>query len=239
MSSRRNRFIGAVSAFTAAAIASPLIFSGCSSERVAELEKMPMFSARSEGTGLQFVGVVVLAKYQASSRQKAAAQAQAQGAVVRMAKPHYERRRAVVQKRIAAAKSQAAAPDAPKKEETVKKLEAELASLDREWQSLGGSAAHVPKMDSTPASGGTVPFASINDREAQDASVAAHVPQFVAVAVPPQGIAAEKGGGSTVMLWDTRRRKLVGDQVFVLNRTLRDGVDVTLDGVSARFAGGR
>ncbi len=228
---------------TAAAIAAPVIFSGCSSERLAELEKAPMFSARSEGTGLQFVGVVVLAKYQASSRQKAAAQAQAQGAVVRLAKPHYERRRASVQKRIAEAKAAtktgAATPDAPKKDETVKKLEAELASLDREWQSLGGGAAHVPKMDNAPASGGAVPFASINDREAQDASVAAHVPQFVAVAVPPQGIAAEKGGGSTVMLWDTRRRRLVGDQVFVLNRALRDGGDVTLDGVSARFASGK
>src|SRR5207253_8737229 len=113
---------------------------------------------------------------------------------------------------------------------------AELASLDRGWHALAGIPSRGLKMEAAPSGSGGVPLASTRDREALVASAAAHLPKYIAVAVPPQGIAAEHGGQSTVMLWDTHKQRLVGDDVLVLNRSLRDGVDVKVEGVTARFA---
>jgi len=154
---------------------------------------------------------------------------------------------------VAAAKSKpaAVAPAAPvnneaqrlqaEKEKALAKLkadaEAELASVDSAWHSLGGqperSGGTQPSISHTTTA--VVPEASTRDQEALLASASAHLPNYVAVAVPPQGIPAEKGGKANIMLWDTRHQRLVSDDVFVLDRSMRNGVDATVDGRSARF----
>ena len=238
------------------------VLSGCTKDRLAELEKNPMFSASHEGTGFQFVGIVkMIAIYHASGHQKAVAEEQARKVFLYAAKPDYERRRAETQaqarkkiadleagyaKRIAEAQhgKPATAPVADLEAEKKRVVEkaaadaaAELASLERGWHSLAGTSARGLKMQENPsAPGGGVPLASTRDREALVASAAAHLPKYIAVAVPPQGIAAEQGGKSIIMLWDTRRQRLADDEVRVLNRTLRDGVDVNVGSLSARFA---
>jgi hypothetical protein len=115
---------------------------------------------------------------------------------------------------------------------------AELAALDREWRSLAGMPSRGLKMEKAPETpAGGVPLASTRDREALIASASAHLPKYIAVAVPRQGIAAEQGGESTIMLWDSRKQRLVASEVLVLNRTPRDGVNLRVDGVTAQFAG--
>jgi len=237
------------------------------------------YSASAEGTGVQVIGaIVVLARYHANARQKAVAEQRGRAAVVRYAKPAYEKRRAVVHessrkkietashdydKRIAsAAKSKPAAPPAPtpapsppsapppanvevqrlqtEKEKALAKLradaESELASVDNAWRSLGGEPVHASVADSKPHGPPTViPESSTRDEEALLASASAHLPNYVAVSVPPQGIAAEKGGKANVMLWDIRRHRLASEDVLVLDRTVRDGVDAKVDGRAARF----
>lgn len=156
-------------------------------------------------------------------------------------------------RRIAKAKNEtplaAAAPGRPapavaqleqEKQQTIEKLQAEaaaeLASVDSAWRSLGGSADHsVGSADSTPSD--MVPTASTRDREAIIASASAHLPAYIAVPVPAQGIAAEQGGKAIVMLWDTRRQRLASDDVLVLDRKPAVGVDAKVEGVTARFAG--
>ena len=227
------------------------------------------YSAGAEGTGIQVVGaVIVLAKYHASNRQKAAAEEQGRKALIKAATPQYERRRTAAQadarKRIAAvetdynvriaqAKRSAPAPGSPapdassvaaleaEKQKALAKLEAERAADEayrqREFRALAGVPTSGLKMGDTPqASGGSMPLASTRDTEALVASAAAHLPKYLAVAVQPEGIAAEQGGKSMIMLWDTRRQRLVDGDVRVLNRTLRDGVDFKVDGFTARYA---
>jgi hypothetical protein len=126
------------------------------------------------------------------------------------------------------------------KEQALNKLKAdaaaELASVDNAWRSLGGEPVHASAAENTSHGPPTViPEASTRDEEAILASASAHLPNYVAVSVPPQGIAAEKGGKANVMLWDTRRRRLASEDVYVLDRTVRDGVDAKVDGRSARF----
>lgn len=113
---------------------------------------------------------------------------------------------------------------------------AEVASVDSAWRSLGGTTEHGLKaVDTAPS--GTAPVASTRDREALIASASAHVPSYVAVSVPAQGIAAEKGGSATIMLWDTRRQRLASEDVLVLDRKPAMGHDVKVDGITARYAG--
>ena len=227
------------------------------------------YSARSEGTGIQIVGaLVVLAKYHANNRQKAAAEEQARKALLHAATPQYERRRTAAQaetrkkiaaleneydRRISRAKSGSSEPGSPKadassvaaleaeKKRALEKVQAEAAADEaarqREFHALAGAPGRGLKMDDAPpASGGNIPLASTRDTEALAASAAAHLPKYIAVSVPPQGIAAEQGGRSLIMLWDTRRGQLLDGEVRVLDRTLRDGVDFKVDSVTARFA---
>lgn len=224
------------------------------------------YSARAEGTGVQIIGaIVVLARYHASTHQKAVAEQQARAAFVAAAKPAYEKRRGTVktdsvkrvekverdyEKRIARAKSAGAsaptvgATDAARleqeKKQAIEKLQAEasaeLASVDSAWRSLGGATDHAVGSADTAATA-SVPAATTRDREALIASAGAHLPAYIAVPVPAQGVAAEQGGKAIVMLWDTRRQRLASDDVLVLDRKPAVGVDARVDGVTARFAG--
>lgn len=219
--------------------------------------------------GGSVVAVVVIAKYKASEEQKAVAEEQARSIVASATKPHYERRRAEQQaaaqkkiadiegrygKRITQAQRRTPAAASPAHGASVAELEAEkktalekaqaeaeadLAAQDREWHSLAGIPVSGLKMDATPSGGEGAPLASTRDREALVASAAAHLPKYLAVSVPSQGIAAEQGGKSTVMLWDTHRQRLVTDDVYVLKRDLRAGVTVKLNGVKAHVASAR
>jgi transketolase len=224
------------------------------------------YSARGEGTGVQIIGaIVVLAKYHASQHQKEVAEQKARAAYVAVAKPAYEKRRATVKqesgkriaraerdytKRIAQARSQTPAVAAPgkiaaasqieqEKEQALEKLRAEaaaeLASVDTAYRSLGGTTDHsAGSADVTPTA--SIPGASTRDREALVASASAHLPAYIAVPVPAQGIGAEQGGKAIVMLWDTRRQRLASDQVLVLDRRPAVGTDAKVDGMTARFA---
>lgn len=224
------------------------------------------YSARAEGTGVQIIGaIVVLAKYHASTHQKAVAEQQARAAFVAAAKPAYEKRRVTVkldsvkrvekverdyEKRITRARSAPAAGGATKtadtaqleqeKKQAIENLQAEaaaeLASVDSAWRSLGGATDRSVASADTAATG-SVPTASTRDREALIASAGAHLPAYIAVPVPAQGVAAEQGGKAIVMLWDTRRQRLASDDVLVLDRKPAVGVDARVDGVTARFAG--
>jgi hypothetical protein len=224
------------------------------------------YSARSSGTGFQIVGaIVVLAKYHASKHQKAVAEEKIRKALMQAATPQYERRRAAAhaetRKKIAAVESDynrrisdarrgTSTPGSPapsaaavaeleaEKKRAVAKLEADEAARQREIHALAGLPTHGLRMaDTPPASGGSVPLASTRDTEAMAASASAHLPKFIAATVPPEGIAAEQGGRTLIMLWDTRRQRFLDEDVRVLDRTLRDGVDFKVDGVSARLAG--
>jgi hypothetical protein len=224
------------------------------------------YSARGEGTGVQIIGgIVVLAKYHASQHQKEVAEQKARAAYVAAAKPAYEKRRATVKsesgkriaqterdysKRIAQAKSKAPTATAPGKVAAVSQIEqekkqaleklqaeaaAELASVDTAYRSLGGGRDHSAGSADTTATA-SVPAASTRDREALIASASAHLPAYIAVPVPAQGIGAEQGGKAIVMLWDTRRQRLASDQVLVLDRRPAAGSDAKVDGMTARFA---
>jgi hypothetical protein len=174
------------------------------------------FSARSEGTGVQVIGaIVVLAKYKANAHQKAVAMENAHAALVAAAKPVYEKRRILVRdeakKKIAAAERQYAR-NHELKQATVAKIEAEkaaqIAKLDVEEKSPAVQPRPIPNAD-----------------------------QFIAVKVPPQHVPEEEGGKATYMLYDTHRQQLASDDVFVLSRDPRDRSVVKVNGISARVAG--
>ena len=98
MFTRRNQIACAVLAMAVAGSGAALTMTGC---------KGLDYSAGAEGTGIQVGGaVIVLAKYHASNRQKAAAEEQGRKALIKAATPQYERRRTAAQadarKRIAA-----------------------------------------------------------------------------------------------------------------------------------------
>ena len=127
------------------------------------------------------------------------------------------------------------------KEKSLARLHAdeasEMASVDTAWRSLGGTADYSVKTAGDSAPSGSVPTASTRDREALVASASAHMPGYIAVSVPAQGIAAEQGGKATIMLWDTRRQRLASEDVLVLDRKPAMGQDVKVEGVTARLAG--
>ncbi len=219
------------------------------------------YSARAEGTGVQIIGaVIVLARYHASAKQRAVAEQRARAAFVQAAKPAYEKRRASLQAtsktRIAAiqraydkrisgvSKAPPASPAAhvsdevrrlqQEKEVALAKLQAdaarELESVDIAWRTIG-AADHSMKINA-PAD--TVPTASTRDEDALLASASTLLPRYLAVPVPPQGIAAEQGARATVMLWDTRRQRLASEDVLVLDREVSPGAALKVDGLIAR-----
>lgn len=112
---------------------------------------------------------------------------------------------------------------------------AQLASIDSEWRSLGGTVDYTVREAGDTPQIGTVPVASTRDPDALLASAKAHLPEYIAVAVPAQGIPAEKGGQSTVMLWNTRLQKLASDQVLVLDRKPAEGKSLKVEGLSAQY----
>jgi hypothetical protein len=208
--------------------------------------------------------VIVLARYRASPQQKAVAEQHVRTALVQAAKPAYEKRRASLHaasrtriaatqreydKRISAvSKAQPAIPAADtsaevrrlqqEREEALAKLQAdaagELESVDTAWRTIG-AADYSMKIDaSTSGPAGAVPAASTRDEEALLASANAQLPRYLAVPVPPQGIAAEQGAKATVMLWDTRRHRLASEDVLVLDRQVSPGVALKVDGLTAR-----
>ncbi len=198
---------------------------------------------------------VVVAKYKANAEQKAAAEQRAHAVMARAAQPRIEHKRAQVRaasqkktadiearyaKRIAQAQGPSAAQLEAEKKKEIEKAQSqssvELAALDREWSSLGGSSASGLKADTTPAGTAVEPYATNQDTESLSASASAHVPRYLAVNVPMQGVAEERKGKSTVMLWDTRRNQLVTDYVYVLKRDLPEGKTVKIAGVSAQVA---
>lgn len=199
---------------------------------------------------------VVIAKYKASAEQKALAEQRARSVVAQAVKPHLDQKRAkaqaTAQKKIAniekdyarrVSKKGDAATAAhldAEKQQAVAKVQAdtnaELAVLDREWQSLGGASTVAPKADAAPQVPAAPQYASLDDREMRDASAAAHLPKYLAVSVPLQGVAEERNGKGAVMLWDTRRNQLVNDSVYVLKRELQDGRTVKIAGYQAQVA---
>lgn len=125
------------------------------------------------------------------------------------------------------------------KEATLAKIQADaaaqLASIDSEWRSLGGTVDYSVSEPGDKPQMGTVPVASTRDPDALLASAKAHLPEYIAVAVPAQGIPAERGGQSTVMLWNTRLQKLASDQVLVLDRAPAEGKRLKVEGLSAQY----
>ena len=253
MNAPRTRLLCLAIGICAVGAGSLTLFTGC-----AGLD----YSAQAEGTGVQIIGaVIVLAKYHASPKQKAVAEQHARAAVVQAAKPGYEKRRASLHatsakkleatrqdydRRISAvAKAQPATPIPSaadevrrlqqEKEQALARLQAdaarELASVDTAWRSIGATD-HSTK--SNPRTSGSVPAASTRDEDALLASATAHLPRYIAVPVPAQGIAAEQGAKATIMLWDTRLQRLASEDVLVLDRQISSGVDVKVDGVTAR-----
>ncbi len=198
---------------------------------------------------------VVVAKYKASAEQKAAAEQRAHAVMARTAQPRIERKRAQVRaasqkktadieakyaRRIAQSQGASAAQLEAEKKREIEKAQSqstvELAALDREWSALGGTAPGGLKADATPAGTAVEPYATNQDTESLSASASAHMPRYLAVNVPMQGVAEERKGKSTVMLWDTRRNQLVTDYVYVLKRELQEGKTVKIAGVSAHVA---
>jgi len=204
------------------------------------------YSARSEGTGIQIVGaIVVLAKYKADAHQKAVAEAEARAAYAAAVRPVYEKRRAKVH-----AESQARIADTERayarKIEAVRVVpqndasatasaaqlhaakEAELAKLKADEAAKIAALEAAVKPEPTRRSSAR-PIPSTDD-------LAASVPQFIAVPVPPRRVPEEQGGKATYMLYDTHRQTLASDDVFVLNRDIRNQATVDLGGVKASVA---
>ncbi|MFN0128954.1 MAG: hypothetical protein ACKV19_19960 [Verrucomicrobiales bacterium] len=220
---------------TAAALLIPAIFSsGCASLQT---------SASQEGTGIQVVGaIVVLAKYQASQRQKETAEARARQAFVERAlRPAYV---AKTKKLKAIANSSPRRPPTPAggkpaAPDRAALARAELATLSAAWQSTaasysgGGSYASdfsVPKLeeDATAA----VNFPKLSESDVLVAS-AAFVPRYLAVSVPSDR--AVPGARETVMLWDTRAHQLASDTVYALDRTPPTNKPSRIDGREVQF----
>lgn len=219
----------------AAALLIPAIFSsGCASLQT---------SASQEGTGIQIVGaIVVLAKYQASQRQKEAAEARARQAFVERAlRPAYA---AKTKKLKAIANSSPRRPPAPAGSnpappDRAAQARAELAALSAAWQktaaSYSGSGSYaadfsLPRLeeDSTAA----VSFPKLSESDVLVAS-AAFVPRYLAVSVPSDR--PVPGARETVMLWDTRTHQLASDTVYALDRTPPTTKPSVIDGREVQF----
>jgi molecular chaperone GrpE (heat shock protein) len=216
------RFLQSISITVAAAIAasgSAMVITGC--------EGLD-YSAGAEGTGVQVVSaLVVLAKYKANGRQKAAAEASARAISAAALKPVYEKRRAKV------------------REESQQKI----AATEREYARKIDAARIAPPNTAPPTlrlqQEKQAAVAKIQAEEVERIAVRpipsidelkSALPQFIAVPVPPQNVSEEQGGKGTYMLYDTHRQQLATDDVYVLNREPRDRSTVKIDGLSARIA---
>lgn len=189
------------------------------------------YSAQGEGTGVQILGgVIVLAKYHASAKQKAIAEQQARAVVARAAKPAHDKRRAGVH-----------ADSAKKIEATRRDYDTRISALSKTQPAAHGSVAadEVRRLqqekEQTLARLQADADRSMNDEEASQASAREHLPHYIAVPVPPQEIAAEQGAKATIMVWDTRLQRLASENVLVLDRQISNGVDVKADGITARY----
>ncbi len=208
-------------------------------------------SARAEGTGIQVIGaIVVLARHQASQRQKAAAERQARQVFVERAlKPAYEARA----RKLKAAASRgssgrrpspggAAAPPT-RAEEAAAKATAELAALSASWRSAaasytGGTAYAAdfaaPRVDASASA--EVAFPKMSESDVLVAS-AAYVPRYLAVTVPAEQ--AAPGARASVMLWDTRTHRLASDTVYALGSIPPTDKQSEIDGKKVQFAAPR
>ena len=266
MTRRQKKRVLGLAAFTAvASVGTVALLSSC--------EGLD-YSARSEGTGVQIVGaIVVLAKYHANAHQRAVAEQQARATFTQVVQPEYHKRqvaiRTVERQKVAAtekvyaqkkakvlasrepvatshtntpvdhppeSKSAAVAVIEQERVKAVHQLEAdasaEIASLSHAWHSMGGG----PTRDDPPSAPvEDVPVASSRDRDALIASAAAHLPHYIAVSVPAQGNQAEQGGKATIMLWDTQRQQLAGEDVLVLDRRPESGKTIKVEGIAAKF----
>ena len=158
------------------------------------------------------VAIVVIAKYKANARQIAAAKEQVRAVYADAAKPKSERGHPHLTEK---ARNAATAPEPAAKAGAAQAAKAEKAA-----------AAEVA--DATPR--------QIPSTDELDTSGARHLPRFLAVPVPPQNIPAEQGGKGTYMVWDTHRQQLATDDVYVVDRDVRAGSIVKLDGMKAKIA---
>ncbi|MGI8604508.1 MAG: hypothetical protein ACR2OZ_16170 [Verrucomicrobiales bacterium] len=217
---------------------SALTLTGC--EALQQLDT----SARGEGTGLQIIGaLVVLAKYQASNRQKTVAEQKSRRAFVdRAMKPALaaEKKKVRVrhERKLDTAKKEFAR-DATKREQSVVQLqreaESELASIETKWHA---AAAHYTSGRYTADFAasrheGTVAFTSVKDSDVLTAS-AAYVPRYLAVSVPPEKLVA--GSTTSVMFWDAQSHRLAKDEVYALDREPKLGEVAKFDDIKAQYA---
>jgi hypothetical protein len=159
------------------------------------------------------VAIVVVAKYKANERQKAAAAEQARIATVALAET---------------------AKPAPRKQRAV--VEAASKKRVTETGASNPVVAPVDKPRSSKREVAAAPARPIPSAEEMDKALAHELPAYLAVPVPRQQIAAEEGGQATYMLWDTHRQQLATDDVYVLKSEVRNGATVKLDGIKAQVA---
>lgn len=222
---------------TAAVLIPALFATGCASLDT---------SARAEGTGIQVIGaIVVLAKYQASEKQKAAAESRARQAFVEHAlQPAYQARAKKLKSLAASSPSRprahsGTAPATPSPPDPAAQATAELAALSASWKDAaarftgGGDYADdfaVPGLSQQTTA--AVSFPKLSDSDVLAAS-AAYVPRYLAVSVPAEQ--AVPGSKATVMLWDTRSHRLASDTVYALDRTPPESKRSKIDGLEVQF----
>jgi hypothetical protein len=173
------------------------------------------------GASAGTVAIVVIAKYKADERQKAAAEQQARIATVALAahsvsKRHRSRARAESKKRNAETADQSNEAGATKPGTT------DTASVGQPQPAQPGAPSNTAR--------------PIPSAEEMEEALAHRLPAYLAVPVPRQQIAAEERGQATYMLWDTHRQQLVTDDVYVLKHDVRDGATVKLNGLKAQVA---
>jgi len=203
-------------------------------------------SARAEGSGIQVIGaIVVLAKYQASQKQKTAAETHARQAFVERAlQPAYQARAKKLRSLAAASPRPKRArsgttPATPSAPDPSAQATAELAALSASWKETaarftgGGDYATdfaVPGLGQQTTT--AVSFPKLSESEVLAAS-AAYVPRYLAVAVPAEQ--AVPGSKEAVMLWDTRTHRLASDTVYALDRTPPESKRTKIDGLVVQF----
>lgn len=204
-------------------------------------------SARGEGTGIQVIGaIVVVAKYQASGRQKAVAEEKARRAYVDLAmKPAYEAKAKKLRKTAGKPPSHPPGSTASTDSQTAKDQESarareELAALAGSWRKTAASitngkyAGDFATGSSMPSESGLTAFTPMSESQVM-ADSAAYLPKYLAVSVPAdQSVAGSK---ASVMLWDTRSNRLASDTVYALDRVPTAGKPTEIDNQKVLFAG--
>ncbi len=215
-------------------------------------------SARSEGTGIQIIGaVVVLAKYRASERQKAIAEEKARRAFVDLGlKPAYEARAKKLKRTVAQRSSRGSGSKPPargsgsggsgratahqQEPDPAAEARAELASLSASWKSTASSLTNGRYAGDFAAGGGesvaAVDFPRVSESQVL-AAAASYAPRYIAVSVPSDRPVA--GAKDQLMIWDTRTQQLASDTVYAVDRTPPAGQPSRIDDVKAQFAGGQ